>query len=190
MAEKPHSSKSIMYVVIAVAILLVVLAVPLSSLGKRSAPAGVASDDADQRIQPVAGFALEKAAPVSSGPRDGATVYKTVCQACHATGAAGSPKAGDKAAWAPRIAKGMDAHCEGHGCAAEERAERLQGDAAARRRRQPERRRSQGCRRASGRHGQVSDFDRCRKGGAVRIPFLFPAARNCPSLVVVTGCGG
>jgi len=109
MAEKPHSSKSIMYVVIAVAILLVVLAVPLSSLGKRTAPAGVASDDADQRIQPVAGFALEKAAPVSSGPRDGATVYKTVCQACHATGAAGSPKAGDKAAWAPRIAKGMDA---------------------------------------------------------------------------------
>jgi cytochrome c5 len=28
--------------------------------------------------------------------------------ACHATGAAGAPKVGDAAAWAPRIAQGMD----------------------------------------------------------------------------------
>ncbi len=35
--------------------------------------------------------------------------YGTFCQACHATGAANAPKLGDKAAWAPRIAKGMDA---------------------------------------------------------------------------------
>jgi cytochrome c5 len=28
--------------------------------------------------------------------------------ACHTTGAAGAPKIGDAAAWAPRIAKGMD----------------------------------------------------------------------------------
>jgi cytochrome c5 len=27
---------------------------------------------------------------------------------CHATGAAGAPKLGDTAAWAPRIAAGMD----------------------------------------------------------------------------------
>jgi cytochrome c5 len=27
---------------------------------------------------------------------------------CHATGAAGAPKLGDAAAWAPRIAAGMD----------------------------------------------------------------------------------
>lgn len=40
---------------------------------------------------------------------DGAATYKTTCQSCHATGAAGAPKMGDKAAWAPRIAKGMDA---------------------------------------------------------------------------------
>ncbi|MGD2083881.1 MAG: cytochrome c5 family protein [Chromatiales bacterium] len=35
-------------------------------------------------------------------------VYKTYCQACHATGVAGAPKLGDKEAWAPRIEKGMD----------------------------------------------------------------------------------
>jgi cytochrome c5 len=40
---------------------------------------------------------------------DGAATYKQACQACHMTGAAGSPKLGDKAAWEPRIAQGKDA---------------------------------------------------------------------------------
>lgn len=40
---------------------------------------------------------------------DGLATYKATCQSCHATGAAGAPKLGDKAAWAPRIAKGIDA---------------------------------------------------------------------------------
>ena len=39
---------------------------------------------------------------------DGKATYDSACFACHATGAAGAPKFGDKAAWAPRIAKGMD----------------------------------------------------------------------------------
>jgi cytochrome c5 len=40
---------------------------------------------------------------------DGQQTYQASCQACHATGAAGAPKLGDKAAWAPRIATGIDA---------------------------------------------------------------------------------
>lgn len=41
--------------------------------------------------------------------RAGADVYGTYCMACHATGAAGAPKTGDKAAWSPRLdAKGVD----------------------------------------------------------------------------------
>ena len=40
---------------------------------------------------------------------DGQKIYQTSCQACHATGAAGAPKLGDKEAWAPRIAQGTDA---------------------------------------------------------------------------------
>ena len=40
---------------------------------------------------------------------DGQAVYQKHCQACHATGVAGAPKVGDKEAWAPRIATGMDA---------------------------------------------------------------------------------
>jgi cytochrome c5 len=38
----------------------------------------------------------------------GQKIYQTSCQACHATGAAGAPKLGDKEAWAPRIAQGTD----------------------------------------------------------------------------------
>ena len=40
---------------------------------------------------------------------DGAATYKQACFACHDTGAAGSPKIGDKAAWSARIATGNDA---------------------------------------------------------------------------------
>ena len=34
--------------------------------------------------------------------------YARACAACHGQGIAGAPKAGDKAAWAARIAKGND----------------------------------------------------------------------------------
>jgi cytochrome c5 len=41
----------------------------------------------------------------TSGPP---ALYNQVCSACHPTGVAGAPKVGDKAAWAPRIALGID----------------------------------------------------------------------------------
>ena len=39
---------------------------------------------------------------------DGKAVYDRTCVACHAQSVAGSPKLGDKAAWAPRIKTGTD----------------------------------------------------------------------------------
>ena len=45
----------------------------------------------------------------SAGAANGKAVYDETCHVCHATGLAGSPKFGDKAAWAPRIATGIDA---------------------------------------------------------------------------------
>ncbi len=61
------------------------------------------------RIKPVAdeGFTLKDV----NAPKQlqaGAEVYKAVCSACHATGAAGSPKMGDAGAWSARIAQGYD----------------------------------------------------------------------------------
>ena len=40
---------------------------------------------------------------------DGQKTYDTYCQACHNAGVANAPKLGDKAAWEPRIATGIDA---------------------------------------------------------------------------------
>ena len=45
---------------------------------------------------------------VAAEPQSGEQVYNSNCMACHGTGAAGAPKTGDAAAWAPRIANGMD----------------------------------------------------------------------------------
>lgn len=110
MAEQ-HSSKSIMWAIIIAAVALIAVIVPftIKSFGS-AADTSKGADEADVRIQPVAKFELAKAAPATGGaPKDGATVFNTVCGACHNTGAAGAPKAGDKAAWAPRLATGKDA---------------------------------------------------------------------------------
>lgn len=39
-------------------------------------------------------------------PKNGTELFNQTCSACHGQGIAGAPKAGDKAAWAPRIAEG------------------------------------------------------------------------------------
>ena len=107
--KQQHSSRTIMTITIAVAAVLVVVVWPLSMMGKGDLTTG-ASDDAELRIQPVARVEMQKAVVKSDGkPRDGATIYTTLCSACHATGVAGAPKTGDKAAWAPRIATGSAA---------------------------------------------------------------------------------
>lgn len=74
----------------------------------------------DARIQPigalntgaamtVAAAPAPAAAPAAAGgARSGSAVFHSVCFVCHATGAAGAPKVGDKAAWKPRIAKGIN----------------------------------------------------------------------------------
>lgn len=109
MAEK-QSSSSIMWITIVVAIVLVAIIYPLTSKKSTSAADAASSEDVEIRIQPVARIELAKAAPAASaGPKDAATIYNTVCGACHNTGAAGAPKIDDKAAWAPRVATGKDA---------------------------------------------------------------------------------
>lgn len=50
----------------------------------------------------------EQAKP-SADLAKGKSVYNSVCATCHKGGLAGAPKLGDAAAWAPRIATGMDA---------------------------------------------------------------------------------
>lgn len=46
------------------------------------------------------------ATQASAAPAAVEAKYNKACAACHNTGAAGAPKKGDKAAWAPRVKKG------------------------------------------------------------------------------------
>jgi cytochrome c5 len=76
----------------------------------------------EERIQPVARVAIagqdnSALAPPAAAPAVAATaaadltgeqIFNQACVACHGAGVAGAPKFGDKAAWAPRIAQGMD----------------------------------------------------------------------------------
>ena len=83
---------------------------------KAPAPAasGAASAAAPATPAPAAAVAAAATpAPAEASAKADATaaapaLYTQLCQTCHATGAAGAPKVGDKAAWAPRIAQGMD----------------------------------------------------------------------------------
>lgn len=59
-----------------------------------------------QRIQKIGTVEVRDA---NRPLRPGEEVYKGQCAACHATGAAGAPKLGDAAAWAPRIQTGFEA---------------------------------------------------------------------------------
>jgi cytochrome c5 len=84
-----------------------IVAAPLAlAMGSRPK----ADDEAaNARIQPVAKVELAAAAPkAAAGGRSGEDIYKGVCGACHDAGVAGAPKVGDKAAWAPRLALGLD----------------------------------------------------------------------------------
>ena len=47
-------------------------------------------------------------APAAAATDEVSALYKKSCAMCHGTGAGGAPKVGDKDAWAPRIATGMD----------------------------------------------------------------------------------
>jgi cytochrome c5 len=74
---------------------------------------GFASDSPQAEVSSTAapgGSASTPAAPViASGEGDKIkTIYTSSCAACHGTGAAGAPKLGDKAAWAPRIKAGTE----------------------------------------------------------------------------------
>ena len=78
-------------------------AAPAAKSPAAAVPAAVASTSTAPH--PPAAAAAPAAA---GGAADGKGVYEKTCAVCHATGLAGAPKFGDKAAWAPRIATGIN----------------------------------------------------------------------------------
>jgi cytochrome c5 len=69
--------------------------------------AGLAEEAVARRIQPIGHVEIRDASDVAS-LKTGEQVYQAVCTACHGSGAAGAPKTGDTAAWAPRLAQGYE----------------------------------------------------------------------------------
>ncbi|QIM47680.1 cytochrome c5 family protein [Pusillimonas sp. DMV24BSW_D] len=75
---------------------------PAASAGSNNDNAAAETEKNNESQQTAA------ATPAEIDPA-GEKLYNTVCLACHAAGVAGAPKLGDKAAWEPRIAQGLDA---------------------------------------------------------------------------------
>lgn len=113
--ESPIKTPGQLIVAVAAGFLVpIIVIVLLVIFVSNDAKVGVGSDGQSEaainaRISPVAdeGYTFKDA----SGPKvlqAGDAVYKTVCAACHDSGAAGAPKFSDSGAWAPRIAQGYD----------------------------------------------------------------------------------
>ncbi len=112
-----------------VPVVVIVMLAQLATGGKKPAPATAAGEEAVvKRIKPAGSVVVDPNAPApvpepvamvaapaaaapaaGGGAAKGKSVYDTACMACHAAGVAGAPKAGDKAAWAPRLKTGNDA---------------------------------------------------------------------------------
>lgn len=75
------------------------------------APAAAAAPKAEPAKAAAAPAAKAEAPAAETAAIDpaGEKLYKAVCFACHASGVAGAPKFGDKAAWSKYIETGMDA---------------------------------------------------------------------------------
>ena len=116
MAEHPEESsgpiktpKQLVVVVVISLFLLVAIPALISQLATSGNSGGDLSEEAiARRIQPMAQVALATAGGAEKAGRSSEDVYKTVCAACHDSGVANAPKIGDKAAWGPRVAGGLE----------------------------------------------------------------------------------
>jgi cytochrome c5 len=88
----------------------------LTDLEVERAVVYLANQSGGKLTEPAAGKAPAATAPAAPAAKpaaagaagNGEKVYNAACQVCHAAGLAGAPKVGDKAAWKPRIAQGID----------------------------------------------------------------------------------
>ena len=109
--DDPHSSPiktpKQLIVVVLLAFLVPITVIALLSQLFTSTTRDTKEDEQHvlERIKPVGTVVLAEAG-AASGNLSGQQVFAQVCRTCHETGLAGAPKAGDKAAWAPRIAEG------------------------------------------------------------------------------------
>ncbi len=107
--KTPRQLITVVVLAFVVPVLVIIMLAVFVTQGLRpgAGTAAMTPEAIEARIKPVAGFEL-RVAGAATALRSGEDVYKAVCSACHATGAAGAPKYGDTGAWAPRIAQGLE----------------------------------------------------------------------------------
>lgn len=81
---------------------------PPAAAAAEPAAAAPAAPAAVVAAAPAAAAAPAPAPTPVAASANGEALYKQACMACHAAGVAGAPKLADKAAWAPRMAAGLD----------------------------------------------------------------------------------
>ena len=98
--------------------LCIVLALIAGLASAQTVPHGTVAD-IRERTAPFGSLCLEgedcggqAAAPAPAAGLNGGDVYGKFCHTCHDTGLNKAPKLGDAEAWAPRLAKGMEALME------------------------------------------------------------------------------
>jgi cytochrome c5 len=115
--KTPKQLVIVVFLAFAVPILLIVLLSQYVTGGLKVDPSNpqMSEEAVARRIKPVGTVVLGTAPPApaapvaaakAAGPVDGKAIFDKTCTACHGTGVLGSPKAGDKAAWGPRLAQG------------------------------------------------------------------------------------
>ena len=129
-SDQPESFKWLLWPVIAAVVALTLFSLTQPAPGSYGSltRGGDSPENVDARIAKVGALNLagqaatqtasaeaaaapaEAAAPAPAAAATGEVpaLYKKSCAMCHGTGAGGAPKVGDKDAWAPRIATGMD----------------------------------------------------------------------------------
>ena len=112
--ESPIKTPKQLITVIALAFLVPILLIVLLSqfvANIRSVDmnsAAMSPDAVAKRLKPVGNLTFADAGgDAAKAPKSGEEVYKSVCTACHSSGAAGAPKLGDKSDWAPRLKAGQ-----------------------------------------------------------------------------------
>ena len=82
---------------------------PSAALNSQVKNAPPNADPGQAKTQVAANSAAAAATTAPAAATAAPALFAQVCSTCHTPGIAGAPKVGDKAAWAPRIAQGLDA---------------------------------------------------------------------------------
>ncbi|HLX81111.1 MAG TPA: c-type cytochrome [Burkholderiales bacterium] len=106
--KTPQQLITVILLAFVVPIFGIIMTVQLVVNRPHADPSALTPEAIAARLQPVGTVEVGAAGAAAGEPRAGDEVVKTVCGACHLTGAAGAPKIGDKAAWGPRVKEGFD----------------------------------------------------------------------------------